>query len=326
MNQLQTTLTNSIHGSRRAPNGWLTFNAPCCHHRGHRRDTKHRGGVLIDGEGFAYSCFNCGFRTKWQPGTLLSTGTKNLLEWLGVSGDDIRGLIFFALRNLSQISASSETPINLSITPRPLPKSARPIIDWIADGYDDASLLNMIPYILDRGFEMEWHPWHWSPVHANRLIVPFYHDRNVVGWTGRAIDGTTPRYLNFMSDGYVFNLDNQHTDRKYCIVVEGPLDAIAVDGVAFMHNEPNATQCARINALGKEVIVVPDRDKNGAKLITAAIENGWGISMPPWEEDIKDVADQQARNGRIYTIHQIIEHKTSSQTAMQLARTKLRNL
>jgi len=93
-----------------------------------------------------------------------------------------------------------------------------------------------------------------------------------------------------------------------------------------MHNEPNETQAARINTLGKEIIVVPDRDKAGSKMIRKAIEYGWTVSLPPWEDDIKDVADAVKRYGRLYTLYTILHYKESNSIKLQLLQKKLEHL
>jgi hypothetical protein len=95
----------------------------------------------------------------------------------------------------------------------------------------------------------------------------------------------------------VFNIDRQDYNRKFVIVTEGQFDAIAIDGVGIMTNEPNESQVARLNALDREVIVVPDKDRPGAKMLKAAIDNGWSASLPPWDDDVKDVADAVKKYG-----------------------------
>jgi DNA primase len=124
----------------------------------------------------------------------------------------------------------------------------------------------------------------------------------------------------------VFNLDRQTYDRQYVIVVEGQFDAIAVDGCAIMHNDPNDTQITRLNNLGREVVVVPDRDRAGAKLLKAAIKNGWSASSPPWEHDIKDVADAVNRYGRLYTLTTILKYRVSGEINLHLLKKKLENV
>jgi DNA primase len=145
----------------------------------------------------------------------------------------------------------------------------------------------------------------------------------IVGYTGRKIREGKPKYLSHSQPSYVFNLTNQPRDRKYVIVVEGQFDAIAIDGVAIMTNTANDTQVARINAMGRDVIIVPDRDRAGSEMIKTALEQGWSVSMPPWEDDIKDVADAVKKYGRLYVLSTILHYRETNQIKIQLMKKKL---
>jgi DNA primase len=171
----------------------------------------------------------------------------------------------------------------------------------------------------------EWYTWHWSasPGFRDRVIIPFYQDGKVVGYTGRKIKPGKPKYLTDSQSGYVFNIDAQLYDRKYVIVSEGQFDAIAIDGVAIMTNEPNEAQVTRINALDREVIVVPDRDRPGAKMLKSAITNGWSASLPPWGDDVKDIADAVKKYGRLYVLTTILHYKVSGEIKINLMKKKL---
>jgi hypothetical protein len=201
-------------------------------------------------------------------------------------------------------------------------------VEWINTAYlpDIAEDLGkIIEYILGRGMDLDWYKWMWSPMpgYADRVIIPFYHEGHIVGYTGRKITEGKPKYLTDAQPGYVFNLDSQKDNRSYVIVVEGQFDAIAIDGVAVMHNEVNEIQAARISSLGKEVIVVPDRDRAGSKLIQSALDYGWSVSLPPWQESIKDAADAVKINGRLYTLFTILHYKESNDLKIQLLRKKI---
>jgi len=67
-----------------------------------------------------------------------------------------------------------------------------------------------------------------------------------------------------------------------------------------------------INRLNKDVVVVPDRDSAGKKLVEDAIGRGWSLSMPEWEDDINDVGDAVLRYGRLYTLLSIARAAESS--------------
>jgi len=328
MNELQAALQNLLPPNRKLTSGgWVSFNAVCCHHRGDRPDTKKRGGVLFTDEGFTYHCFNCGFKAGWSPGKLLSSNTKLLFKWCGLGDTDISKLGLVTLKfkdNLPQV----KKPLVFELLEKPLPEGTMPIMEWINTAYlPDISedLSKVVEYILSRGMTLDWYNWHWSaaPGFRDRVIIPFYDKGRIVGYTGRKIKDGKPKYLTDSQSGYVFNMDRQTYDRAYVIVTEGQFDAIATDGVAIMTNEPNETQCARINALGKQVIVVPDKDKPGAKLVKAALDNGWSVSLPPWEDHIKDAAKAAEVYGRLYTLTTILHYRETNKIKIQLLQKKL---
>jgi hypothetical protein len=326
MNLIQSTIEAYLPSKRKStPSGWISFNAVCCHHRGEKSDTRKRGGIMFSNEGFQYHCFNCNFKAGWTPGRPLSKNAKFLMGWIGVPEDEIAKLNFEALRTKEETSKQSPS-INLNLDPVEMPKNCKPILDWLKNDPSD-DLLNVVDYLLDRGMELNWYNWHWSPEpgYSDRVIIPFYDNGKIVGWTGRKITKGKPKYLTKAQPGYVFNIDQQSTEREYVIVTEGQFDAISIGCVAILHNEPNETQIFRINRLGKKVIVVPDRDKPGAKLIDAALKNNWAVSLPFWEEDIKDCADAVLRYGRLYTLFTILQYKETNEVKIQLLKKKLEN-
>lgn len=330
MNEIQTGLLTLLPSKRKAtPSGWTSFNAPCCHNRGERRDDRQRGGVLVNNTGgFQYHCFNCNFKAGWAPGKLLSNNTKTLFKWLGMPESDVARLNLYALK-IKDDQPVEKRKFSFELEEKRLPENCLPIDTWIAEGAQDPELLDVIKYLVDeRKVGWNWYNWHWSSENGyrDRAILPFYHEGKIVGWTARKIKPGKPKYLTDAQPGYVFNIDNQKNNREYVIVVEGQFDAIAIDGVAIMHNEPNEVQATRINSLGKKVIAVPDRDRAGSKLIAKAIEYGWAVSMPPWEENIKDAADAVKSYGRLYTLFSILHYQETNKIKIQLLQKKLEYL
>lgn len=332
MNEIQAALQALLPPKKKlTPSGWTSFNAPCCHNRGESKDNRQRGGILLNPNGgFQYHCFNCNFKAGWSSGHLLSKNTKSLFKWLGLSDTDIDKLSFFALQN-KQEQPTDKKFVTFDIEERALPDNTLSLETWVNTTLPEETekeLLEIVKYLNFRGMNFDWYPWHWSrePGYKDRIIIPFFHNEKIVGWTARKITEGKPKYLTDTQPGYVFNLDKQTYDRKYLIVVEGQFDAIALDGVAVMHNDPNETQCARINALGKEVIVVPDKDKPGAKLIQAALNNNWSVSLPPWEDHIKDTADAVKHYGRLYTLFTILHYKETNKIKIELLKKRLEHL
>lgn len=329
MNDIQSALLAVLPPKRKStPSGWTSFDAPCCHNRGEGRDTKKRGGILINAtEGFQYHCFNCGFKAGWSPGKLLSKNTKDLLKYLGMNQDDIGKLNIYALK-LKDNQPIAKREFSFELTPKQLPDSSQDLKELISkeqDSEQEQRLLEMVSYLAERNFDLDWYAWHVSnaPGYRDRVIIPFYYQGQIVGYTARKITAGKPKYISDSQPSYVFNLDAQTDRRKYVIVVEGPFDAIAIDGVAILSNECNSAQASRIQSLNREVIVVPDRDRAGAKLIANALEYGWSVSVPPWTEQIKDTADAVTNYGRLYTLATILHYKETSPIKQQLLKKKL---
>lgn len=336
---IYAALLSALPSNRKTtPSQWISFNAVCCPHRGHRLDRRQRGGVLpnVQGVGFQYNCFNCGYKAGWVPGQLLSNNTKNLFRWLGLGSHEIGRLGLEALRWRDQAikkDGDKNSALLVGFESRDLPTNAQPLRYWIEVSSNNpdlqAQVAQVIEYIYSRGLEYKWYNWHWTPDsgYANRLIIPFYDRGQIVGWTARKITDQVsgPKYLTSSQPGVVFNLDQQTQarDRLYVIVVEGQLDAIAIDGVAIMHNQASDAQCARIAALNREVIIVPDRDAAGTKLLSAAVKQGWSASAPPWEQGIKDVADAVKRYGRLYVLTTILHYRVHGEIKIQMLKNQL---
>ena len=331
MNEIQDVLLSLLpHKRKVTPSGWTSFNAICCSHRGESPDTRYRGGLMMTKDGgWNYHCFNCNFKAGWSPGKLLSANTKQLFRWLGLSETDVGKLNLIALK-LKDNNPILAKELNFSLVEKPLPSGAIKLTDAIANCSKEHEpyVFSIVEYLINRGVELDWYPWMWTPEsgYRDRVIIPFFHDGKTVGWTGRKITNGKPKYLTESQAGYVFNLDNQKQDRAFVIVTEGQFDAISIDGVAIMHNCPSNVQCARINMLGKEVIVVPDKDKPGASILNAALEHNWSVSSPPWDDNIKDVADAVNRYGRLYTLSTILHYRISNNIKIQLLKKQLEGL
>ena len=128
------------------------------------------------------------------------------------------------------------------------------------------------------------------------------------------------KYYTDVQPGYVFNMDTQDWSRKFVIVTEGPFDAITISGVSILGSEVNDIQRELINGLNRRVIVVPDRDAPGEKLINQATEFGWSVAFPEWDNKVTDVADAVLKYGRLFTIQSILKSTESSKLKIDLKR------
>lgn len=176
-------------------------------------------------------------------------------------------------------------------------------------------------YLIDRGLYDHVSNIYWSPhpVFRNRVIIPYYQGSRIVGYTGRDYTGKADsKYMMKTPKDFIYNIDVIKSHRQYLIVTEGVFDAAALDCVAVMSNEASKEQIDYINLFKGEIILSPDRDKAGEKLIKQAIENGWSVSFPRWENEIKDAADAVNKYGKLYTLKSIIDSKISNSTKINV--------
>jgi hypothetical protein len=318
MSLIIDTTTAHLPPKRKAtPSGWISFNAVCCHHNGDSMDKRQRGGIMIT-EGVSYHCFNCGFKASWQPGRPLSVKFKKLLRWLNASDDLINKCVLEALRLKEDPQYVGTQAVLPTFIDKALPLGSEPISSFLNSPPEE--LVPVMEYMISRGLYLEDYPFYWTPEDGfnNRLIVPFFYQNRIVGYTARLVKDGKIKYISEQQPGYVFNLDRQSHDRKFVLVTEGPLDAICIDGCAVMSNEVGPQQVALLNQLNREVIVVPDRDAAGIKMAEQAIELGWSVSMPDWPDGVKDVNDAMRQYGRLYTLWSIVSAKESMPLKIQL--------
>ena len=333
MFEIQQELLAHLPAKRKSTaSGWISFNAPCCHHNGQSNDTRGRGGLLPGQSGnTSYHCFNCHFTANWQPGRRINLKMRKLMTWLGMAEDTIRKLSLFAL---SQLDTSLDLKKEVI---KELPKfeckevcPGQDLLDWFVNADATAEDLTqaeaIVNYLDERGFgdKLDYFKWHndKSTHMYNRALIPFTWLGQPMGYSGRSIVPTKRKYYTEHPPHFLFNYDRQLADAKFCLLVEGAFDAIAVDGVAALTNECNESQAMIVDSLNREVIVVPDRDKAGMGLVKAAMEYGWNVAFPDWESDIKDCADAVKRYGQLFTMKSILNSVETSNLKIQLVSRK----
>ena len=323
---VDTVLTYLPAKRKTTPSGWTSFNAPCCHHNGHTADKRQRGGVIQNDGGISYHCFNCGFKASWQPGRPFSHKLRRLLQWLGTADDVINKVALDVMRENEGVEAQQRTVVLPTFNTVALPESARKLQDWadycaLEPGGIDKNLIKIFEYMKERDLYLDDTDYYWTPelAYRDRLIVPFYYDKRIVGWTARTVqEDKKPKYLTEAQPGFVYGLDEQRLNKVFCILVEGQVDAIHVEGCALGGSEINEQQALLLNRLQKQIIVVPDRDKAGSKLVEQAIELGWSVSLPDWSQDINDVGDAVSKYGRLYALHSIVTTAEESPLKIRL--------
>ncbi len=311
---------------KQTPSGWIKFNAVCCHHNGTTPDTRQRGGMIQNGDGVSYHCFNCGYKASWQPGRHLTRKMRYLLQWMGAPDDVITKLSLEALKIESDAKALEAVSLP-TFEERELPEGAKSLEAWSTwielHGWENTEqdLITAFCYLRNnRQIDPYSYPFYWTSKlgYKNRIIIPFYKDGKIVGYTARAVNDAKPKYISDQTPGYVFNLDRQTQDREFVIVCEGPFDALSIDGVAILGAEIMDKQALLINRLNRQVIVVPDRDSDGARTVEQAINNRYSVSMPDWPDGVKDINDAVQKLGKLQTLYKIISQTEHNELKIKL--------
>ena len=305
---------------KQTPSGWISFNAVCCD------DRRQRGGLKFTDQNWSYHCFNCGFTASFILGRTLSFKARKFLGLINVDEKEIDILNLESLRHRSIEGILDERQQVFAKLADihfdefdDLPPYSEPVTPEHQDAWE---------YLRHRRIPEDYpiltaiknDGVHWT---RPQVIVPFTYNNAVVGWTARMLDNKTPKYINHMQPGYVFGTDLQKDNWRYALVTEGIFDALCINGLAVMHNTVSDTQARLIRSLGKEVIVIPDRDMAGMDLVDRAVELGWSVSMPEWPDDVKDVNDAVIRMGKLATLLTIMQARETSKIKIELRKKQL---
>ena len=279
----------------------------------------------------SYHCFNCGYKASYIIGRRLTQKMRQFMGYMGIPDNTIKKLAIEAMRH-EESDLKYEKRKFVTFKKKELPKDSSRLDIWL-EKYITQSLTDpqykkidgILNYLKNRGIGPDWYDFMYSTNTFwdvdKRLLIPFYWKGNIVGFTGRIFEQSDKvKYYTDVQPGYVFNMDAQDWTRKFVIVTEGPFDAITISGVSILGSEINDIQRELINNLNRQVIVVPDRDAPGEKLINQAMEFGWSVAFPEWDNKVEDVADAVLKYGRLFTIQSILKSTESSKLKIDLKR------
>ena len=303
---------------RRKPStsGWISFNAPCCEHNGESRDRRSRGGIKTSPTGWSYHCFNCGYTASFVLGRNLTFKARKLLSWMNVPQEEIERINLESLKHKSiegLLGERQEISIRLQgieFEDRDLPADTQPLNETAEE------------YLRKRCAPMDY-PFLYKTMPRPGVVIPFTHNNQVVGHTTRFLDDRTPKYIQDIQHGYVFGTGLQDANWQCAIVVEGVFDALSISGLSVLHADINDAQVRLIRSLGRDVIVVPDQDEAGMRLVDRAVELCWSVSMPNWPAGVKDVNDAVIRLGRLGTLITIMQARETSRIKIELRKKQL---
>lgn len=304
--------------------GWHSFNAVCCHHRGHNPDRRSRGGLKFDEQdNWSYHCFNCHFKASFRLGRTINKNTRLLLEWCGLSQAEIARLNLESLKHKDIVDYTKPKKVKFKAKFKEvdLPEGA----ELISISNPDHAVF--VEYLDKRGFTPADYPFMITPNdegrNSNRIIIPYTFQNKVVGHIDRYLDDRFPKYIKNQQQGYVFGLDLQKPEWEACIVSEGVFDALSISGCALTHDTISNEQAQLLKNLNRTVIVVPDRDKSGLNICDQALDYGFQVSIPNWDSSVKDINDAVLKYGKLPTLLSILQSATNSKIKIEIQRRKL---
>jgi hypothetical protein len=301
---------------KRTASGWISFNAPCCEHNNERVDKRQRGGMKSTPDGsWSFHCFNCGYTASFVMGRNLTFKARKLLGWLNVPGEEIEHINLESLKHKSingilESRQTFEKLADIQFEEKDLPADMRELS------------VEAQAYLTNRHIDLDY-PFLFKTMPRPGIVIPFTHENQVVGHCTRFLDNRTPKYLNDIQPGYVFGTDLQKPEWNHVLVMEGVFDALSIGGLAVLHAEVNDAQARLIRSLGKTITMVPDQDAAGMKLVDRAIELGWAVSMPEWDNDVKDVNDAVIKYGRLGALLTIMQARDTSKIKIELRKKQI---
>ncbi len=301
--------------------GWHSFNAICCIHRGHRQDKRQRGGIHMEGNNWNFHCFNCGFKCGFMLGKSITKNTKQFLTWAGIDEQQIQRWSLESLQHKDLLDfTKKKVKLKVKFKDHKLP-----------DGelLDENNPLHKVyvDYVRSRGINVNEYPFLITPNDigrmGNRIIIPYTYKDKIVGHTSRFLDNKTPKYINEQQPGYVFGIDFQKPDYEVCLLVEGIFDALSLNCCALTHNTINDDQALLLSTLNKRIIFVPDQDVTGLDTCDRALSLGYSVSIPNWDNNVKDVNDAVVKYGKLNTLLSILQNATTSKIKIEMQRKKI---
>jgi hypothetical protein len=301
---------------KQSSSGWVSFNAPCCTHNGESADRRQRGGIKTTDDGWSFHCFNCGYTASFILGRNLTFKARKLLGWLNVPQEEIERINLESLKYksieglLTERQAVANKLQGIEFEDRNLPTDMQELPT------------HATKYLTARGIYLDY-PFMYKTMPRPGIVIPFTYDNQIVGHTTRFLDPKIPKYIQDIQHGYVFGTDLQKDNWQCAIVVEGVFDALSINGLAVLHAEINDAQVRLIRSLDREVVVVPDQDAAGMKLVDRALELGWSVSMPDWPTGVKDVNDAVIKLGRLGCLITIMQAKETSRIKIEMRRKQI---
>lgn len=324
---------------RKTSNSGFYVNCPMCISQGESRpDSKQRGGFTINSDnGFIYHCHNCKFSTKWQFSGAVGKNLMYFLTTIGIPSKQIPiklRLLKYGetLGGKVEIKEEKQLEVIINFDEVNLPSGSRSFESWVEDEDQETLFMDAFSYVAARGeavFNGATYYWTDDTNYAinQRVIIPFYHHGKIIGFTARVFTGNNKlrKYYSNLPSHYMYNQDLLEGDLDIIFLVEGVLDAICINGVGVLGNHLSKQQVNLLKWSRKRIILVPDRNKAGEKLLDQVNDLDWEIALitNEWGNGTEDCADATKRFGKLYTLETILNTATGDKMKIKIFKSGL---
>lgn len=315
--------SNSFH-AKRGSGGNITMDCPGCGKKG-------KGSLLITDDGFVYNCWysKCEYykyekhaSVSWVSGWgKLWDKHEQFIHQLGGTAsnyDDLkpkrrsRGEVLRMKRRRKFEEEKRMTEIYTKFD------SALPD-DWqylFEAALNNDNALKVVNYLYNRCHDLIDYKdeFGWIPSKPNWLYVLHRNQGEVVGMFGRNIhrDEDKPWDMfdgSFMPKHMLYGNDKLLQDRDYIFVIEGPIDAMLLDGVSPRTASLSQPHINLLNKFKGDVILCPDHDST-SQFFTVAADNNYFVSFAePVDSGRKDAGETIAAMGVEWTREQLLNNK-----------------
>lgn len=308
MRTLEDLIKDRLFLTKVSTKGWYRVLCKVCNDHGRKGK---RAGFRFDNGVTGFSCFNCGTTAKNEPGEPISKNFKSILNAFGIDNSELAQFSLSALENHVDFSkVKQDKPKNYE--PREIEKPEH--FQLVSEFPDDPWAKEMVEYLRDRKVDPQSHPFMFStdPRWKGRLIIPVYKNGRLIFYQGRDLTETRKdKYIScdVEKQNIIFGFDRLFThmdDRLY--VTEGFFDALPLNGVAIFGNTLTEGQKYWLERSPRDKVLIPDRwgyGKKGPVLANQFIDMGWGLSLPDFGNEIKDINSAICKFGRLYTFYEI---------------------
>lgn len=304
---LQSLITEKITLGKISNTGYHTIKCECCH------DYKMRGGFKFEDGLVYYACFNCGLKPIYTENSgVMSKTFRKVLKDFGITDPEIDGIINLAFYNKKK----DEDPV-ITLESLKKPKIVEVEVKLprgsirLGSTDDNPTIQTSIrDYLKSRHIDPHSYPFYYSlhPKFLNRVIIPFYKNKNLIYWQARSIIGEEPRYRNceVPKTNIMFNIDQltSWSAQLPLFVCEGVFDALPIEAIGTLGSALNDEKIELLNRTKRRLIFIIDKDVNGRHMGEIALKNGWDITFSPG----KDVNDSIMKYGMIWTVYELMRN------------------